>query len=184
MISVSLPFLTHSMKTVTVTTSQVGVSMKETMHNKEWEEEDTVCAGFTRSSSYSSKTRDALPPSERTACFSNCDFNMVKEMKHKGRIRSWGFLRFKNNFKNAHFQLCKWPKLLISQATNLIHTQQYISWKVLQLNLLKKQPSTNIILCLDLVFIYFIHLCFIPVQHYGSITQRHSTLACICGVSE
>ena len=122
MISVSLPFLTHSMKTVTVTTSQVGVSMKETMHNKEWEEGDTVCAGFTRSSSYSSKTRDALPPSERTACFSNCDFNMVKEMKHKGRIRSWGFLRFKNNFKNAHFQLCKWPKLLISQATNLIHT--------------------------------------------------------------
>lgn len=41
---------------------------------------------------------------------------MVKEMKHKGKIRNYEILRLKNNYKNAHFSLCKWPNLLMRHS--------------------------------------------------------------------
>lgn len=58
------------------------------------------------------KIRDTFPFSKEISLLFNRDLNMEKEMKHKGKLRSYESLQFNNNYMKAHFQLCKWPNLL------------------------------------------------------------------------
>lgn len=117
-------------------------------------------------------------------CFSNWDLDMVKEMKHKGKIRSCESLWLKSNyirvltFTCANGRIFRWDIV-----TNLAHTSHYIKFEKCCSETCKG-TTPPLILCWDLVFIYFIHSCFIPVGHYGGIAQKHSTSAYIFGVSK
>lgn len=65
---------------------------------------------------------------------------MVNEMKHEGKIRSYDSLRFKNKCKNAHFQLCKWPNLLMRHSDQ---SDTYITIHCFEITAIKLVKETD-----------------------------------------